>query len=310
VYATGFLIVSILPLAGWVFFHNFLLYNSLFGARGYAEPFGNLYIAIEKLLHWFVPYSIIQSVTPYGLLVWIVASALILVQPTSWRRWLERLFSAEILPVFLFANFYGLTLLFLVSYAEHKDFRTDRLHIVMIFPVLVFLVNALETLHLRWTVPLRSSLSGGLMVAFFLIWILYPLNNTRKYIARSLIEGETDNNLYNTRALRESDMIYYLESKPFAPNEVLYSNHEGAAWFYTRHNIMAMPQGDRTKEKDQEVSKILEEYSGWPPEAGYIIWFDLDFKLHILNPNDLIPLVELLPIFQGDSGSIYRVIPK
>jgi hypothetical protein len=209
----------------------------------------------------------------------------------------------------LYAVLYGLTLLFLVSYSEHSDVRVDRLHIAMIFPVLAFLVSALETLRLRWKNPLPASLTGILLLLAFLAWTLYPINNTRKYVTRSLAQGETDNNLYNTRALRESDVVRYLEVHPFAPGEVLYGNHEGAVWFYTRHNVLGMPQGDRANEENPDLPQIFETYKDWPPQPGYIVWFNLGFKLHILPPKDLSPLALITPVFEGDLGGIYQVTP-
>lgn len=306
----GFFLFSVLPLTGWVFIHNYWMNNSLFGARGYAEPLGNLYIAIEKLLYWFIPYSLIQRVSVYGWLLLIVVAAIVLVQPASWKDWLRLLRTPELLPLVLFAFFYGLTLLFLVSYSEHSDFRVDRLHIAMLFPVLAFLVSAMETLRPRWNLPLHPSLLHALALLAFLIWTVYPLNNTRKYIARSLAQGETDNNLYNTRVLRESDLVRFLEANPFTPGAVLYSNHEGAAWFFTRHNVLGMPQGDRANEENLDIPAILQAYQGWPPQPGYIVWFDLGFKLHILPPKELSPLAEITEVFKGDPGGVYRVTPR
>lgn len=303
-----FFLISILPLLGWVFFHNYLMYGSFFGDRGYAEPLGNLYIAVEKILYWFIPYNIIQRATPYGLILLILLTALIIVQPASWRRWFDRLLGNEILPMLLYAVLYGLALVFLVSYAEHKYFRVDRLHIALVFPLLVFLVSAVDTLLVRWDfLPRASFLPLVVAVVCFFAWLSYPAYNTYKYINRSLAMGETDNNLYNTKALRESDIVAYLENNPFSPDGILYSNHEGAAWFYTRHNVLGMPQGDRASEENQDIAKVLDDYREWPPEAGTIIWFDLDFKLHILPPDNLTPLAVITLVYHGNSGSVYQV---
>jgi hypothetical protein len=307
-----FSLISILPLLGWVLFHNYLMYGSFFGDRGYAEPLGNLYIIAEKILYWFIPYSIIQRVTSYGLLLLILLTALIIIQPASWKRWFDRLLGNEILPMLLYAVLYGLSLVFLVSYAEHKYFRVDRLHIALVFPLLVFLVSAVDSLRFRWTFlfTVSSFLSSVVAVVCFFAWLSYPVYNTYKYINRSLVAGETDNNLYNTKALRESDIVAYLENNPFSPDEILYSNHEGAAWFYTRHNVLGMPQGDRANEEDQDIAKVLDDYRDWPPEAGTVIWFYLDFKLHIIPPEDLMPLAVITPVYQSNSGNVYQVVPR
>lgn len=306
----AFLMASTLPLLGWVMFHNYFLYGSAFGERGYAEPLGNLYIAVEKVLYWFIPYSLIQRVTPYGLFLLILTSAFVVFQPASWRRWFDRLGEAEMLPILPFAVLYSLTLMFLVSYSEHKHFGVDRLHIILVFPLLAFIAAAAETLRLRWDIPRESSLPLIATVVCFFGWSVYPVYNTYKYIEQSIREGETDNNLYNTRVLRESDIVKYLESNQYSPDETLYSNHEGAAWFYTRHNVLGMPQGDRANEENQDAAKVLKEYRSWPPQDGYIIWFNLDFKLHVLVPETLTPLAVMTPLFRGKGGDVYRVLPR
>jgi hypothetical protein len=308
--AVIFLVVSTLPLTTWVIAHNWFLHNSLFGDRGYAQPLGNVYIAVEKLLYWFIPYSIIQRTNPFVLLILILLAALLIVQPESWRGWLARFSSAEILPLLLFTALYGLTLVFLVSYSEHRFYRVDRLHIALIFPVLAFLASAAVTLRLRWENLHTSWIVKLLVSVAFLVWLVYPINNSRKYIVRSLAEGEAENNLYNTRALRQSEIVHYLESNPFLPGETLYSNHEGAAWFYTRHNVFEMPQGDRQQEDQQDATKVLEQYTNWPPEPGYIIWFELGFKLHVLPPDELTSRAVITPLFESESGGVYRVVPR
>lgn len=309
-HAAFFFVASTLPLTTWVIAHNWILHNSLFGDRGYAQPLGNIYIAVEKVLYWFIPYSIIQRTNPIVLLIFILLAALLIIQPESWRRWLARLSSAEILPLLLFTILYGLTLVFLVSYSEHHFYRVDRLHIALIFPVLAFLASAAVTLRLRWESMHRSWVVKVLAGVAFLVWLAYPINNSRKYIVRSLAEGEAENNLYNTRALRESEIVQYLESNQFLPNETLYSNHEGAAWFYTRHNVLVMPQGDRQEEDQQDAAKVLEQYASWPPEPGYIIWFDLGFKLHVLPPDELTSHAVITPLFESESGGVYQVAPR
>ena len=307
---SGFLFLSALPLSIWVVFHNYLQHGSYFGDRGYAEIWGNIYITVEKMFYWFIPYSIIKLIGLYWLVLFFFSIAFIFIRPLSWRLWFRRMLEDEVLPILLFALFYTLTLIFLVSYAEHKDFREDRLHIIMLFPVLNFIAIAFNTLELRWGQRLLQYLVPGVMVVLFFVWLLFPVYNTYKYIMQSLVYGDVSNNLYNTKPLRESKIVSYLRSNYFAPDDVLYSNHEGAAWFYTRHNVFGMPQGDRAKEEDQNVGEVIEEYRDWPPRPGYVIWFDLNFKRHVLNPKDLTPLATVAPLFQSTDGDLFWVTPK
>jgi len=71
-----------------------------------------------------------------------------------------------------------------------------------------------------------------------------------------------------------------------------------------------MPQGQVNQEKNLDVGQILAEYGDWPAAPGYIIWFDLDFKQHVLHPDSLAPLASIEPLFSGEDGAIYWIEPR
>jgi hypothetical protein len=109
--------------------------------------------------------------------------------------------------------------------------------------------------------------------------------------------------------MNQSDIVTYLRAHPLPADATLYSNHEGAVWFYTRRNTLPMPQGKVAEDTQVDVKKVLAAYRDWPPAPGYIIWFDLGFKLHIIHPNDLRSLAKIKSVFIGEQGAIYRVTP-
>ena len=82
--------------------------------------------------------------------------------------------------------------------------------------------------------------------------------------------------------------------------------------FFTRQNTFAMPQGPRSQKDDFDLPAILQEYQNWPPSPGYIVWFEveaLNFKEHVLPPDELSALATLEALFLGQDGAIYRVSP-
>lgn len=307
VYGLGFTALAGLPLAAWVFFHNYLQYGSMFGERGSGPPLDNLYVTLEKMLYWFIPYSLVGSAGPYLLLLGLVILACLAFRPVTWKNLARQLASASFFSSTLFFGLYFLMMIFLTSYAEHKDYREDRLHILFFIPLLYFLLALFSAADLRWKLPLPIAKFLTINV-LAILWLAYPLNNTVKYVRASLDYGEIGGNLYNTLAINRSDIVAYLRANPLPTDATLYSNHEGAAWFYTRRNTLSMPQGEVAENERVDVKKALAAYQDWPPAPGYIIWFDLDFKLHVIRPDDLRPLAEIEPVFTGKQGAIYRVI--
>jgi hypothetical protein len=196
-------------------------------------------------------------------------------------------------------------MIFLVSYPEHKSYIVDRLHILLVIPIWLFILSLAMMGRLRLPIPKTTTL----LVLAVLLWLVYPLYNTAKYIRLSREHGEIANNLYNTREINQSDVVAYMQINPPPKDIVIYSNHEGAAWFYLRQNIQSMPQGDRSDEAQVDAETVLAAYTNWPPEPGYIVWFDLPFKQHILPPEALTPLATITPIFNGKGGSLYQVEP-
>lgn len=304
----GFTVLAGIPLAAWVVLHNLMQHGSTFGERGSGLPLENLTITLEKILVWFLPYSIVGRASPYLLVLALALFALVIFKRQTWKNLLQKLIAPPFLPVSLFFVIYFLMMVFLVSYAEHKIYYLDRIHIQLFIPLLCILLALCISADLAWK-P-RTTPSHVLTISLLtLLWLAYPVNNTVKYTRACLEQGELANNLYNTRALNESDLIAYLRAHPLPAHATLYSNHEGASWLFTRQNTLPMPQGRVNQQKNLDPQTILNDYANWPPLPGYILWFNLDFKSHILHPEALTPLAKITPVFIGESGAIYQIIP-
>jgi hypothetical protein len=305
----SFSILAGIPLATWVLLHNIMQHGSTFGERGSGLPLDNLTITVEKMLVWFLPFEVIGRASPFVFALALILLAVLLFKPVTWQKLIHQLLTPPFLPVSLFFGIYLLMMIFLVSYAEHKVYYLDRLHIQLFIPLFCILLALFSNAELVWK---PQTAPGRLLTIslLFALWLPYPLSNTFTYVRASLNNGEIAGNLYNTLALNQSDIVTYLRAHPLPPSTTLYSNHEGASWLFTRHNTLSMPQGQVNQEKDIDVPQILAAYADWPPARGYIIWFDLGFKQHILHPDNLSSLANIEPLFIGKDGAIYLIEPR
>jgi hypothetical protein len=63
--AGAFAVVASLPTLLWVYFHSYLQSGILFGRRLPPDAQGNLQTTLEKAMHWFVPYSVVDIVREF-----------------------------------------------------------------------------------------------------------------------------------------------------------------------------------------------------------------------------------------------------
>jgi hypothetical protein len=114
-------------------------------------------------------------------------------------------------------------------------------------------------------------------------------------------------NLYNTRTLRQSDIVSELSQLDLPNEEKIYSNNEGAAWFYLRRRIYRLPRYDA--DSIQDLATAILEFDGWPgaDETATLVWFkrELDYKEDVPTPEQLQGFIRLSPTFTGRNGAIY-----
>jgi hypothetical protein len=295
-----FSLISSAPTLGYVYFHNYLGYGTLTGPRFSPNPPGNILIALEKMTHWFIPGSITLRT---GIWPWIVPGLGFLLVGLFFARKSGRLKtlreSTGLPPALIFLFIYGLTLIFMVSYKEHYPLLVDRIHIVILVPLYVVLMELLPVLIPHLEVR-RNRWSRILLMAGFIIWLIYPVFSAYRYVGDSIRDGDVSlYNLHNTREIRESDLAKYLEIHPFPEGVSLISNYNETAWFLTRRQVDGVP----TKNKS----------AGWPVIDGdtFLIWFDLP-ELNYMPKTMLIleeisQSVRLERIYEGRDGGVYQL---
>jgi hypothetical protein len=257
------------------------------------------------MLHWFVPYPVLDRI-PYILFTGVPVLALALAsRRKDWQRFGGRLAGPAALPALVFAVFYLAFLVFTANSVDTRDALYDRYHVVILVPVLVLIFAALQDLVILRLQP-RPSLARLLVLVGFAAWMVYPVHNLVKSTNLSRLEGVVTYNRYNTRALRQSQVVRILQEIDDHDGRAIYSNYPAAAWFYTRRSVYESPRGAIVG--DFIVKDLLEAYRGWPrEEPGYLVWFLPNEYDHVLEPRDLKRLAELQPVYRGEDGEVYRV---
>lgn len=299
----SFGILAVTPIAAWAFFHNLPATGNILGAHRPSEPVGLFVVAVEKTIGWFTPESLLNYVPALAIAAFVVALIVIRGTRSRWISWLQRIQDSKILPTAIFFLVYAAMLVFAISYSEHKVPGSQRIHVV-ILPALLILaaITAQE-----FAPKLKTGWRKFLLVLFGL-WLLFPLYRVGTYISTSMQSGDVSYyNLYNTRSLRESDIVAELLKAQFAIDEKVYSNNEGAAWFYLRRRIYRLPRYNAEAEED--LNTALQEFTGWPnpDELATLIWFkrELDYKEEVPTPEQMQAHIRLTPTFTGRNGIIY-----
>ena len=301
--ATSFSLVSGIPIAAWAFLHNLPATGTLLGAHRPSNAVGNFVVAIEKIAGWFVPESVLQLIPAL-----LVAALLLIVligrsSKARWTAWIQRALAPAILPSAIFFFVYFIMLVFAISYSEHRVPGSQRIHAV-ILPIVLVLAAVTGK---EFFPKLKTSWRNVLLAAFGL-WLLFPLYRVGIYVAESMHSGDISSyNLYNTKALRESDIVAELEVIELAPDEKVYSNNEAAAWFYLRRRIYRLPRFNAAAGEDLTTAML--GFDGWPSadETATLIWFkrELDYKEEVPTPEQMQEFIRLTPTFNGRNGTIY-----
>jgi hypothetical protein len=298
-----FSLISSFPTLGYIYFHNYLGYGTLTGPRFSPNPPGNIQITLEKLIHWIVPGSITNQT---GIWIWVGLIFILLLVGLLFASKQDRsktlLGSPNLPSTLIFLFIYGLTLIFMLSYKEHRPLLVDRIQLVILVPLLAVLIELLPSL----LPSLRSAQARwfqAIMLIGFTVWLAYPLTASYRYISDSIRDGDVSPyNIHNTREIRESALAQYLEEHPLPPGSRLYSNYNETAWFLTRQQVYGVPTNNKA--------------GGWPIIDGetYLIWFnlsDLDYMPKtLLTIAEIDGLAELKTLFTGMDGSIYQLLPQ
>ncbi|MCL5428523.1 MAG: hypothetical protein M1347_01810 [Chloroflexi bacterium] len=301
----GFFIVAGLPLFMWSYFHNYVNGFSLFGHHLPAVPLGNIDITITKIVAWFMPESIWRFVGPWTIVLAIMILFLTGNPKKDWTIWIRGFADPGILPNLLFLAIYSFMLVFYTSYFEARVPGFDRIHVVILPSLLIVLFYSFTVLIPKYLLLLPSIVQRFFYIGLLALIIVFPIYRAQKYVRSAYQKGDTYYNYINTRELRESELIAYIQSAEFPDSGFVYSNNEAIAWFYTRRLIVDLPINDTN------YDKIMDEPEIWPNkgDTGMLLWFtgQLDYKPGIVFPEQAVRNGWLTLEFAGDYGDIYLI---
>lgn len=305
--AAAFGLASGLPIAAWAILHNYRLTGSILGSHLASYPWGLFSAAVSKVASWFVPESILRFAPPLALLAALLVLLAVRSSRARWQAWLERVQAAPVFPSAIFFAVYGLMLIFAISYPEHRVAGSQRIHAVLL-PMLLVLAAVTAQVFAPEIPRKRATLWRNALLAVFALWLLFPAYRVVVYVHASRTNGDVSYyNLYNTRTLRESDVVAEIQSSDISADQRIYSNNEGAAYFYLRRRIHRLPRYDA--ELGEELQTAMLTFDGWPAddEAATLIWFkrDLDYKETVPTPEQMSEFIRLNQIWTGRYGIIY-----
>jgi hypothetical protein len=91
------------------------------------------------------------------------------------------------------------------------------------------------------------------------------------------------------------------------PEALVYSNYVNIAWFIFDHPVQPLPFQDESLSRDERLASLTTDYSGWPEEPGYLVWFTPNQYHHIVAPEDLTTIADLEMLFEDETGQIFAV---
>jgi hypothetical protein len=306
--SAAFGIVAGAPIAAFAILHNLPANGTLLGSHRPSIALTNFLLLFEKMAGWFAPGSWLTGALPFVLFLSAAVALHFLAKPKQQAAWHAKLVDQNFLPSMVFFFVYGAVLVFAISTSEHQVPGSQRIHAVLLPAFLLLAAMTISELQPKLPKKLAGIPFQTILLAGFALWLLLPLFRVQAYVRASLQEGDVSfYNLYNTRTLRESDIVHQLSTMVFGADEKVYSNNEGAAWFYLRRRIYRLPRYNA--EAGETLENALVNFNGWPnaDEQATLIWFEreLDYKDLVPTPDEMQGYIRLTPIFTGRYGDIY-----
>jgi hypothetical protein len=301
---------SMLPVAGWIYFHNIQRYQTFWGNDSPPlDPWVNFEYSLTKMMHWFLPYHPrLDPVLFNPLIVIGVIFFLLLLSSKreNWANWWRTLIRPSVFPLVFFLPLSLVGLAYTVVTRDHLDPYSDRYYVGFLASVIVILFITWNTLVMPG-LKVENRKSQVSLAILFGIWLLfYPGYSMYKYISGSMANGEASNyNYYNNRAFNENPAIPVIQELVAEhPEAYFYSNYADGMWFYTRRSAPLMPRS-RT---EMDLAEIEKNFADWPGEkAGYILWFLPNEFKHVVPPEMLAEIANLQLLFASEHGLVYSV---
>ena len=307
-------LVATLPIALWGVFHNIPLSGGLFGPRNFGAmyPLENINLSLTKILWWFMPLTspLDQLMRRPWILIGVFVLLLIIInKQIHWTNWLKSMTNGYVWPATVFSIVYFFTLAVTVVTADHLDLTSDRYYVVILPVVLILLFITLDQLvfsHFNFKKPFSSYAQALLILLYF----IYPVYSMQGYLRDALVLGEPSNyNIANSVDFRtRGATVAGQKILSNQPTIMLYTNYVNIVWFlFDGHPVKELPFENPNLSRDQRIASLKQNYPNWPPQSGYIIWYEPNQYHNIAGPDDLDAIANLKVVYQGKTGGVYYV---
>lgn len=301
-----FAIVTGAPITAWGMLHNAPVNGTVFGGRLPPDAAGNLTSGLEKVLYWFIPLRIIDSLGPIQLGILMAGVGALIILATGAREWAVDLQRPGIAPNVAFLIVYSAVLVFNISYVELKGLKVDRVHLIMLPSLLIFLGTVTRRLLDGATNRFGTTAVHALTVMLFAAWSAYPISRSWDYVRESRAHGDVSSyNSINKDHILTSELAQFMSGLDLAGMQ-LYSNGTDTVWFITRRRVRPLP----LILTEQRQAALLEQYKDWPNPwgPGYVVWIVAEArKAYYATPQEVSDIASLTELFREERAQVYYV---
>jgi hypothetical protein len=307
-------LTAALPIALWGVFHNLPLSGGLFGPRNFGTmlPLENINLSLTKILWWFMPLT--PPLDQLMMRPWILIGAFVLLliiinKRVHWMNWLNSITNSYVWPAMVFSVVYFFTLAVTVVTADHLDLTSDRYYVVILPVVLVLFFVILDQLvfsHFSFKKPFSNYAQAFLILLYF----IYPVYSMQEYLREAWVVGEPSNyNIANSVDFRTRAVT--VEGQKVLSNQptvMLYTNYVNIVWFlFHGHPVQELPFVNPKLSASEQAASLKQDDPNWPPQIGYILWYEPNEYHNIASPDDLSTIANLKVLYQDKTGGVYYV---
>lgn len=307
-FSTGFSLISVLPVSIWLLTRDYLLIGTLLGRGG--SPFrGNLmqnsvkYI-YPRLVHWFLPISITNSIPQIVVVIGVVLILLVLANKLGFKNIVIEFTNQKLFPLILFILLYLPFIALTTILADHPNIFDDRHLVPILVPLLVLLYWVIDKLVNILTPKRAKNYVYFLVVAGFLLWSIYPINIIRKMVIQSFARGPSISNEFNVDIWRDSKTIAFAQNYNFNPDYSIASNYPSPLYLYTGKTVIRSPLDD------DNHPAIIENFdssiAAWEGTSNsYLVWFLPNCCKDHYDPQQLSSKFIMTLLYTSEDGMIF-----
>jgi hypothetical protein len=302
--------IASLPFVLWVVGRNYLFYGQFLASPSTTDIFifRNIALSFERIIHWFVPYSLTGRIPAILIFAVLILAVAFLIPKARWRSYFLRLTNDTNLILVLFMAVYFLFIFMTTFTPDHLVVTDDRYQAPLYIPIIILLLVGVQEL-LDFQPGSDNPKNPRFIFAGFvlLLWLGLPVVRVSKYLEVSINENIPIYNTYNTKAYQESGLFQYLQLYDFDEEIPIYSNAAEPAYFHLDRSISSSP-ADPTARRRPSFEYLVEHYAGWPDSgSAYLIWIEGHFANNYYSPKMLSNIMRVVPLFETNDGGLYRV---